>query len=436
MNHYQILNVPQDASSTDIKRAYYAAVKKHSPDKDPAGFKAVRTAYETLSKPSSRAEYDEYFTKDVSETTRQNLLFARELFAKNQYKQVIEMFKDAKTQDSDSIEIDLMLAEAYLHSGKTGTAENIAKKILSSEPDNTDAISIRARACVERGHVNKAREHFLRWIELDEKDPNAWSQYLNYLRNHEPWMVNEEVNRAFDISAKIFKDNYPLYLMGCGSALKNDLPERACSFMREYIDCLENDADMDREIYAHALEALSRFSSADVLRTDISKIAPMLLQSRYRREEDDEHIKELEVCVTWAALSSDSRIHEIIVDLTTLLMDFDGCEDCENEKQSMELYIIDNLNEIRPSVRELRRDYPELFKLHAKFYTDVLDVKKEEHLMQSAYKRYKALAKRGVFDDSTDSIAFQKPYVRETVKVGRNDPCPCGSGKKYKKCCG
>ncbi|HBN84048.1 MAG TPA: hypothetical protein DDZ89_09410 [Clostridiales bacterium] len=21
-------------------------------------------------------------------------------------------------------------------------------------------------------------------------------------------------------------------------------------------------------------------------------------------------------------------------------------------------------------------------------------------------------------------------------KIGRNDPCPCGSGKKYKKCCG
>jgi len=22
------------------------------------------------------------------------------------------------------------------------------------------------------------------------------------------------------------------------------------------------------------------------------------------------------------------------------------------------------------------------------------------------------------------------------TKIGRNDPCPCGSGKKYKKCCG
>jgi hypothetical protein len=29
-----------------------------------------------------------------------------------------------------------------------------------------------------------------------------------------------------------------------------------------------------------------------------------------------------------------------------------------------------------------------------------------------------------------------EPYVRPTPKVGRNDPCPCRSGKKYKKCCG
>jgi uncharacterized protein YecA (UPF0149 family) len=26
--------------------------------------------------------------------------------------------------------------------------------------------------------------------------------------------------------------------------------------------------------------------------------------------------------------------------------------------------------------------------------------------------------------------------VAAVTKVGRNDPCPCGSGKKHKKCCG
>ncbi len=34
------------------------------------------------------------------------------------------------------------------------------------------------------------------------------------------------------------------------------------------------------------------------------------------------------------------------------------------------------------------------------------------------------------------SAAAVKPVVRALPKVGRNDPCPCGSGKKYKKCCG
>ena len=38
------------------------------------------------------------------------------------------------------------------------------------------------------------------------------------------------------------------------------------------------------------------------------------------------------------------------------------------------------------------------------------------------------------FEDGT--LVGEKPMVREEPKVGRNDPCPCGSGKKYKKCCG
>ena len=33
-------------------------------------------------------------------------------------------------------------------------------------------------------------------------------------------------------------------------------------------------------------------------------------------------------------------------------------------------------------------------------------------------------------------LVGEKPQVREGPKIGRNDPCPCGSGKKYKKCCG
>ena len=37
---------------------------------------------------------------------------------------------------------------------------------------------------------------------------------------------------------------------------------------------------------------------------------------------------------------------------------------------------------------------------------------------------------------SKDSKPKPQSYTRQGAKVGRNDPCPCGSGKKYKNCCG
>ncbi len=44
------------------------------------------------------------------------------------------------------------------------------------------------------------------------------------------------------------------------------------------------------------------------------------------------------------------------------------------------------------------------------------------------------------YEDETKNIRFNvrkkiRTYKREGLKLSRNDPCHCGSGKKYKKCC-
>jgi preprotein translocase subunit SecA len=38
--------------------------------------------------------------------------------------------------------------------------------------------------------------------------------------------------------------------------------------------------------------------------------------------------------------------------------------------------------------------------------------------------------------ENKESAASNDPYVREAPKIGRNDPCHCGSGKKFKQCHG
>jgi SEC-C motif-containing protein len=42
----------------------------------------------------------------------------------------------------------------------------------------------------------------------------------------------------------------------------------------------------------------------------------------------------------------------------------------------------------------------------------------------------------GTWYFSTGKPLPAQPVVHASAKAGRNDPCPCGSGKKYKKCCG
>jgi hypothetical protein len=41
----------------------------------------------------------------------------------------------------------------------------------------------------------------------------------------------------------------------------------------------------------------------------------------------------------------------------------------------------------------------------------------------------------GMDDFDFPDYDLLEPYIRPAPKIGRNDPCPCGSGKKYKKCC-
>jgi uncharacterized protein YchJ len=61
---------------------------------------------------------------------------------------------------------------------------------------------------------------------------------------------------------------------------------------------------------------------------------------------------------------------------------------------------------------------------------------------RDAVKRFLAeynsqVSQHGQYEPVEDSFApVSAPIVNERAKVGRNDPCPCSSGKKFKKCCG
>ena len=62
--------------------------------------------------------------------------------------------------------------------------------------------------------------------------------------------------------------------------------------------------------------------------------------------------------------------------------------------------------------------------------------RRAEEKMSLQHQQASALGDAGVSQDSGAGGEQHTPFVRGGKKVGRNDPCPCGSGKKYKQCHG
>ncbi len=90
-------------------------------------------------------------------------------------------------------------------------------------------------------------------------------------------------------------------------------------------------------------------------------------------------------------------------------------------------------------VREYQREGYEMFmEMIFRIKMDTLEklclvrIQREEEV-----EEYQAKTKTRLHFKPWRRYAGQAQTIKhESGKVGRNDPCPCGSGKKYKKCCG
>ncbi len=106
------------------------------------------------------------------------------------------------------------------------------------------------------------------------------------------------------------------------------------------------------------------------------------------------------------------------------------------------LEAMDSLKEYIGLNSYAQRDPVAMYRLEgADLFDQMVDDIKEDTVRQilSVAPRVQATERVQVANPTTEGFAGKGTIVRKPAaskKVGRNDPCPCGSGKKYKKCCG
>lgn len=460
-DYYSILNIAKNASPAEIKKAYFKLVRAFPPDRHSQEFMKIREAYEVLIDENTRREYDQidampavvkfYFNEGCKALSGGDVTGAIQL---------LEMV--IKSYPRFSI-VNSLLGEAYLKNENSVKAIRIFEKLVEQEPQNAGFARQLAHAYAMRGWYRKAIERYRRALSLDEDNISLWLGLINcFLETDDFGEAQKTAREGLEVSNRKGWDNLELYY----HIIQIDIYNHDYPNMRKHLEemkkkALEKEeervnvawflATLSKKIYSAGFyaESAATIDAAFTLQPDDEEI------QNIKSEIDSEQVIRTELKKLKEELSIDSHLAEML-DSELHLCDDKDCLECDTTRFFFELDIIAGIEKYRREILRLKNSYPELYSLKKEFFDKVLNRKKEGYLLDTYaknFKKYKKLIDEKFgpedyydyddYDDYEDDEEYeegqyelQQPYRRSEPKIGRNDPCPCGSGKKYKKCCG
>lgn len=447
-DYYSTLNIAKVATVTEIKKAYFALVRKFPPDRHPEEFMKIREAYEILVDQNTRQQYDlfdsmpgvvkSYFQEGQKALENGNVETSIRLL-----EQIIKVYPSFSIVNS-------LLGEAYLQNKNSGKAIRIFENLVAQECNNAGFVRRLAHAYVMRGWYNKAIKQYQRALTLDEDNLSLWLGLIDcYHQADDLSQVKETVRQGIEVSNRKGWDNLELYyhmiqidiISNDQVSMKKHLAEMKSKALEKEDEkgnvawFLASLAEIIQKIGLHQESAATIEAAYELLPHDLE-----LVTIKKRIDSENSVLTQLEQLKDNTLFNSSLRK---MLRFQLKSSEKCVCLDCEITQFFFEMDIIMEISSARKDILQLKNSYPELYKLKKQFFDDVLNRQKEVYLQETYRKKftkYQTLCPERFVPDEDDFFIDEEyskpsPYTRPEPKVGRNDPCPCGSGKKYKKCC-
>ncbi|QAA35341.1 tetratricopeptide repeat protein [Clostridium manihotivorum] len=474
-NLYEVLEITPQASKEEIKKAYFKLADKYSVDRYEVEATKIREAYETLINDKTREQYDSI--SSLSNSINDNYNKALVLLEQGDLKSAIKTLESILKEDSNLIFIKSILGQCYIKNNNSGKAIKLFEELVQADQNNAAFEGYLGDAYFLRGWQKKAVTAYTRAVELDQDNVSLWLSLsdANVLAgNYEESKVILE--KALSIE-RDYRANSIIHLrfMTLELSLGNDI--EADFHLNKLIELSKTDDEAKNNL-AWDLSNVSTYflnlgvgSIAGKLNTAALSILPNDEKLSKEKADIDKFNQNFDL---FQELMNDKNIKQEIEILIGLKVLPDSMLDAgETTKEDMaslnEYQILLNYEDFKSSIKHLKDKYSELYALKADFFEKASNSSEKKSLLEQYEKD---LAKYTSFlDDLVDNevqaadeevavaldeiveeakteereVLFRNydeknepstPYVREEPRIGRNEPCICGSGKKYKKCCG
>jgi curved DNA-binding protein CbpA len=441
-SYYETLGVAKNAESAEIKRAYFGLVRTYPPDRFPEEFKEIRAAYETLRDREKRGKYDAI--GELPDSVAPLFYEAQRFDRCGRYNKAAELYRMILKSHPELDNVREQYAWALLADEKTGKVVEVWEELCRRNPDNPRYARELTRSYIERGWHKKALTEARRSLTLDRYSIDSWAALIacnctNLLLNEETWdevqdLCAEALETLKDVKTDEWKKIhlYTYAFITCGIK-KKDL---ARGHLKEILRLTREGDRESQEEGMEALEKILHIIPAQSLAAfypelkELTALFPRMGNNLVLIKIDDVRLSfEVEGLIN-------KGFEEIFRDLLRVLLS-DYEEDAEElEILAIECILLDKRDHFAPQLRRLRDEFPDLYEFHEDFFNEVLRTRDPRKLLFHRSRKLARLKREYGFSDEDPEDEAVEPVRRDQPKVGRNDPCPCGSGKKYKRCCG
>ena len=452
-NYFETLGLEKGASQEDIKRAYFKLVRRHSPEKDPEGFRKIRKAYEELQKGGYRDEpdfaplshpYGEYYEKQIRDCL-ENVHYER---ARDTAEEAVRLFP------ADLVFLYLLVI-AQRNCDNTGKAVKNAELLVKKDPENRWFLRELGVSCMARGFIKKARPAMEKAYALGCRDLEF---IYEYARCREDYADKKETKKILEekfferqsISSREFPDYISICRLLLTEAASSEEKQRVfhqlCTmymenksaireYLSEYLSFLmmtgeELKDDLTGENYTLEIKMLKSIRSSSRTEEQRTMLNNMISEAFYMKMEKDDRL--CRAAKHWYDMPDTP---DQVLKTFALL-------DCQ-------LCMIEERKEVLSQEEYIKESYPDLYKEMKNFLEQMKEPGDIQELKERLQKKYRQMepsisggryyewypAEKVKVYGTLRSADTEKPFVRSSKKISRNDPCPCGSGKKFKQCC-
>ncbi|WP_263818935.1 J domain-containing protein [Salinibacter sp.] len=388
-SHYDTLGVSEDASEEEIKEAFFELVREHPPEQDPDAYQRLREAYDVLSDPVSRREYDTMAQHgDEIESLQEE---AEALLYQDQPdpQAAIKKLKRASVLGPDISLLRNMLGEAYLLDDQPKKSLDQFDEAVDLNPDNEAHHLNRGYALRELERFKEAERVFRKVWEDNKGDYPSARGLASVLFGQE---CTEEAHEVLDQAIWAddrldFEDFFCYFdkLQYYAYQGKVDTLEEELETVKELPETLD-----DRRYAAFMLATVSddlREAGAFSLSHRFLKTAHELDDGSLELGEAVEQDKELrEAEEDIEAILDSENIEEIVAHLSALNYDFyvGSIKDTDYEDEIEEITnALDRGLDVSPhhykiveSAKRVRDEYEVIYKINEDIYDAIINAPK------------------------------------------------------------